>query len=256
MMLVSALTRLRCELALRAWINARSGSVLRILSLHRVIDPQGPLTASDHADLARGCLSLPTFEAGLEYLLKHYRILPLSDCVRLIREGRDMPANAVVLTFDDGFRDVVHNAFPRMQAKGVPFTVFLTTGWVDARDGIMCREEVRDLAERGGDQITWGAHGVTHRRLTGLTPEDAEQEIVDSRAAIQAMTGRTVSTFCYPDGKHDEITLRILKRHGFDAACATGRRLNYAPFDVLALQRIPFEEEPLPRFAFRVAGRV
>ena len=86
----------------------------------------------------------------------------------MIRDGRAMPGNAVILTFDDGFRDVLKNAFPLLKAQGVPFTVFLTTGWIETRDGIMRKEEVRKLAEQGGDQITWGAHGVTHRRLTEL----------------------------------------------------------------------------------------
>jgi len=58
----------------------------------------------------------------------------LADLVSKIRERKPIPANAVALTFDDGYRDNYEVAFPILQKYGVPATIFLTTSFIDQKD--------------------------------------------------------------------------------------------------------------------------
>jgi peptidoglycan/xylan/chitin deacetylase (PgdA/CDA1 family) len=81
-----------------------------------------------------------------------------------------------------------------------------------------------------------------------------EGEIIVSRDEMQERLGRKVDVFCYPDGKYSEEVKEALRRNGYIAACATGRDLNHGDVDVFGLKRIPFEREPMPRFAVRIAG--
>ena len=118
---------------------------------------------------------------------------------------------------------------------------------------MLSREEIAALA--GDPLVSWGAHSVSHRLLTEIGLAEAEREISGSKTALEAMIGRPVRLFCYPDGKTNEEIKRLVAGHGFEAACATGRRLNPGKPDLFALQRIPFVQEPLERFAFRMAGR-
>ena len=41
-----------------------------------------------------------------------------------------LPANVVVITFDDGYADTLRQAQPRLAAAGVPATLFLATAFV------------------------------------------------------------------------------------------------------------------------------
>lgn len=239
----------------RDGVNARLGSPLRILSGHRVIDESTGLSDDDAIALRQGCLSLSSCRERLDYLRRSYEILSLDHVVKILQGGKGLPPNAIVMTFDDGYCDIYASLYPLMKVRRIPFTVFLTSGWI-GRPGKLTEEQVRKMAGDRDAGITWGAHGVSHKDLSVLSPAEAEAEIVESKRTVEQLVGRAVKCFCYPDGKHNEMTESLLRKHGFAAACATGRRLNAPPIDLFALQRIPFEKEPLWRFALRVAGRV
>jgi peptidoglycan/xylan/chitin deacetylase (PgdA/CDA1 family) len=65
-------------------------------------------------------------ERHLEFLKRHYRIVPLAALV----DG-DPPDFSVVITFDDGFRSVHSNALPLLAARNVPATCYLVTDVID-----------------------------------------------------------------------------------------------------------------------------
>ena len=236
-------------------VNRRHGNPLRILSGHRVIDETSILTDMDRRDLARGCLTRRSFEAGVQYLSRAYRLVSLDEVVRGLNAGEPLPVNAVVLTFDDGYRDLFVHVYPFLTERRVPFTVFLTTGWI-GRPGYLGEKEIRQMAADDRSRISWGAHGVTHGDLSTMTRSEAGQEISESKQAVERLIGRTVNCFCYPDGKYSGEVKQLLSQNGFAVACATGRRLNAGRIDPFELQRIPFEKEPFWRFALRVAGRM
>ena len=251
--MTDALFRLQVWRLYRTYVNRCLRNAVRILSAHRVIDADGQLTEEDKKDLDRGCLSLETLALALQHLKQHYTPVALDAYVSALQLGQAPPTNAVILTFDDGFRDVYENALPLLQKHSIPFTVFLTTDFVGHKADMMTVEQVKAMA--GNALVGWGAHGVTHRLLTSLPSAEAEEEIAQSLDKVAEWTGRPVSLFCYPDGAYTPAIQNMLAQRGVMGACTTGRQLNSGSIDRLALQRIPFEEEPLPRFALRVAGR-
>jgi peptidoglycan/xylan/chitin deacetylase (PgdA/CDA1 family) len=240
----------------RRFANRRHGHPVRILSGHRVINEAGPLSDRDRADLARGCLMLSDFIERVLHLRDRYAVLSLDECVADLLRGIEPPESTVILTFDDGCRDVYANAWPVLLRYELPFAIFLTTTLVGSGPLWMEEAEIREMAEKGRGLITWGAHGVTHTPLTELPLEAAEREIAESRTAVERLVGAPVRFFSYPDGKHDDRLRALLMKHGFEGACVTGRAMNFGQVDPFALKRIPFESEPFARFAFRVAGRV
>jgi len=70
----------------------------------------------------------------LAYLTRHYEIIPLNRLVDCLITGNKVPKNSVVLTFDDGFRDNMTNAFPILQKYNVPATIFVVTGSLTSGD--------------------------------------------------------------------------------------------------------------------------
>src|SRR5205814_9151440 len=65
------------------------------------------------------------FDAHLNFLLRHYRTVPLDVLERGAPGDR-----AVVITFDDGYASVYANAFPPRPRLALPRTVHLRTLYV------------------------------------------------------------------------------------------------------------------------------
>jgi peptidoglycan/xylan/chitin deacetylase (PgdA/CDA1 family) len=103
--------------ALGRRLGKRDGAL--ILYGHRVSD--------DDEGYLQG-LKPEWLEQQLAYLTRHYEVIPLRTLVECFEQKRPVPQRSVVLTFDDGFRDNLTNAFPILQKYGVPATIFVVTG--------------------------------------------------------------------------------------------------------------------------------
>ena len=121
---------------------------------------------------------------------------------------------------------------------------------LDVRDRRMTWTEVSELTTDA--HYTIGAHTVEHLFLPAQTDDVLMSELVESRAALERVTGSTVETLAYPFGAVDERTVRAARAAGFRLAvtCADGGVL--ASDDRLALPRVEVTEEPLERFVARV----
>jgi peptidoglycan/xylan/chitin deacetylase (PgdA/CDA1 family) len=89
-----------------------------VLMYHRV---GAPLV--DPWELA---VSPQNFARQIEVLTKARDIVPLQWLAQRLREGRP-PRNAVAITFDDGYADVLQNGVPTLRRMNCPATVFVTT---------------------------------------------------------------------------------------------------------------------------------
>jgi peptidoglycan/xylan/chitin deacetylase (PgdA/CDA1 family) len=115
-----------------------------ILMYHRVATPMvDPWGLAVHPD---------RFSAHMEMLRKHRTPLPMSEVVRRLQDGT-LPDNAVAVTFDDGYVDNVSDARPRLDATGVPATIFLVADaigqtrefwWDEVARGILGRRDALD----------------------------------------------------------------------------------------------------------------
>jgi peptidoglycan/xylan/chitin deacetylase (PgdA/CDA1 family) len=122
-MVASALFASRASHVLNACLSSR----LTVLTYHRIansIEPSfegyGP-TVSATAD---------AFARQIAFLDAHCHVVSLSAVVDAIRGVRELPARAVLITFDDGYRDNIDIALPQLAARGLPAAVFLATDQV------------------------------------------------------------------------------------------------------------------------------
>lgn len=65
------------------------------------------------------------FAAQIAYLARRHRIVGLERVIAACHGEDELPANAVVLTFDDGYQDHYSNAFPILRKAGVTGTFFV-----------------------------------------------------------------------------------------------------------------------------------
>jgi len=92
-----------------------------ILMYHRIAD-----VAVDPWGL---CVTPRHFIEQLEVMRRYAHPLSLRQLVQAQREGK-IPPHAVVVTFDDGYADNLHQARPLLEHANVPATVFLTSGQI------------------------------------------------------------------------------------------------------------------------------
>jgi O-antigen/teichoic acid export membrane protein/peptidoglycan/xylan/chitin deacetylase (PgdA/CDA1 family) len=76
------------------------------------------------------CTPPGQFDRQMAHIAARYRPLSLDDVVERLREGRPLPADGVVVTFDDGYADNYDLAAPILLKHGVPATFFVTSEWV------------------------------------------------------------------------------------------------------------------------------
>lgn len=74
------------------------------------------------------------FTADLEYLLRYYKPVSVSDVIQSISANKKLPGNTFLLTFDDGLREVSEVIAPILQKKGIPAVFFINPGFLDNKE--------------------------------------------------------------------------------------------------------------------------
>ncbi len=65
-------------------------------------------------------LSLERFDRQLDHIQKHYTPVAVEDLIEAVESPSvQLPPNAILLTFDDGYTDHFLNAFPMLDARGI-----------------------------------------------------------------------------------------------------------------------------------------
>jgi peptidoglycan/xylan/chitin deacetylase (PgdA/CDA1 family) len=105
------------------------GIPLVIPYYHMVCDEQVP-----HVKHLYRYRDVRQFTKDLDFFLSHYEPVTLEDLFQHLNGNRSLPKRSLLLTFDDGFREMYDVVAPILKAKGVPATFFLTTGFIDNVD--------------------------------------------------------------------------------------------------------------------------
>lgn len=220
----------------------------RLPNVHRLAQPH--LTADELA-------------FALDWLKRRFAFLTPEEFVLGHRSG-------VLLTFDDGFANNLHNALPLLHSFECPALFFVSIqhvtnprdwlGFVrvqaehvwggvnhvpeavarDMYDGL----SVSELREFAADPwVTIGSHGVTHDVLTECTDEGLMSELQESRSFLENVTGSPVHYFAYPRGLYDARVAGQTEATGYRAAFA---------IDSIGLSRPDYE---IPRVGIYQADR-
>jgi peptidoglycan/xylan/chitin deacetylase (PgdA/CDA1 family) len=97
-------------------------SQVAILMYHRI--------CLDRDSWSLGPLSPREFERQVGYFCRNYELLSIDQLVSYIRQGKSLPEKALVITFDDGYKDNYLYAYPVLKKYRIPATIFLATGYV------------------------------------------------------------------------------------------------------------------------------
>lgn len=113
-----------------AYRRTAAGNRPVILMYHRVLDRM-----EDDIDYSPDGMTLSTdiFDMQMEYLSRHYDVVPLTELIRILDGPGAARPNLCSITFDDGWKDVYDNAYPVLRKYGLSATIFLTTEYVEGK---------------------------------------------------------------------------------------------------------------------------
>ena len=226
-----------------------------ILMYHQVSD-------APHTRFLKYTVTGRAFAAQMKWLAANdYSTIDLPTLLARRRGGAPIPERAVVITFDDGFRECATVAAPAMEAHGFSATFFLVAGlmgdssrWLVTERGIefpiMSWDDARRL-ERAGHRCE--SHSVTHPRLAELSPEACRNELSRARAILEDELGHPVRHLAYPFGSENQQVRDVAAECGYDTACTVTIGISAAGDDVYALPRVPvLGTDSLLDFASRI----
>jgi len=188
------------------------------------------------------------FEQQLDYLADNgFTVWPLPKALEHLNASQPLPDKTVVITFDDAYLSVYTEAFPRLQARGFPFTVFVATDPVDqgyAR--YMSWEQLRELKAAG---VTIANHSAGHEHLVQReTGEDQtiwlariRESLQQAQKRLEDELGETPMLLAYPYGEYDQQILTLVEQLGYTAFGQQSGAIGYDS-DRRQLPRYPINE--------------
>jgi len=178
-------------------------------------------------------IALDDFERQMTHLANnHFNVINASELADYLANGKELPPKTVVLTFDDGYKSFFDLAYPVLQKHGFPATAYLFINGLAKPDDL---DRAKGMLAKGLVEI--GSHGVTHRMLPLLDPEEITWELVSSKQQLEAEFGVPVETFCYPVGAITEAIVTETAAAGYTAAVATAYQRGQFPYGNRYIQR-------------------
>lgn len=110
-------------------LDARRGNLLRVLTYHRVCDPQPGV-------YGRVTVTPREFQRQMAFLAAQYRVISMADLLKAYRNDESLPPRAVLITFDDAYTDFATAAWPILQRYDLPVTLFVPTAFPDCPERI------------------------------------------------------------------------------------------------------------------------
>jgi len=228
-----------------------------------------PILAYHHVNPLPGDMVTITpehFEAQMAFLSRGgYRSLFIEELLDWMAGKIVLDRKAVVLTFDDGYRDNYRFAYPIMKKFGIRATIFLVTGWAGEKradegpDRIYSHRECRELSEAGQAgpmALSWPEarrleeeglvriESHTHHHIKNLFADATalRDSLGFSQAAFQKHLAKKSTCLCWPGGRYNDASLALAREFGFTSCCTTERGLNRPGSDPWRLKRITVKD--------------
>jgi len=159
------------------------------------------------------------FAQQMQYLSSHdYTPITLDKLAAIFAGKAHAPAKPIVLTFDDGYKDLFTTAFPILRRHGFHAVSFVITGFVGWH-GYVSWKDIKHMQASG--LISFEAHTVHHTYLPAVSYQQALDELTTSKKTLQAETGSPVNFLAYPDGATDATIESAVQKAGYVGALGT-----------------------------------
>lgn len=192
-------------------VNALADGTSGVILLYHHVSDSTPASTS---------ISPAQLREHLSYLKEHHQVISLKTLIDAIQTGQSLPDNAVVITFDDGYRNILENGHPILQAFGFPYTIFINPNQIGERRDQLTWDEVKQMSQQG---VLFANHTLDHAHMLQRTPNETDEDwlarrkadIVKAEALIEQHVGYSLKYFAYPYGEFNRALSKMLDNMGF-----------------------------------------
>jgi peptidoglycan/xylan/chitin deacetylase (PgdA/CDA1 family) len=157
----------------------------------------------------------------LKYLSAHnFHTITFDDIDNALNGRILLPANPILITFDDGWRSFYSKAFPLLRKYGMKATSFIITNYPDQKHPEYLHwEQIAEMAASG--LIDFEAHTKSHPYLTRYTGVSLADELRRSKDDLELHLKKPVHWFAYPYGDYNSSVVKAVEDAGFFGAVTT-----------------------------------
>ena len=203
-------------------------------------------------------LDADVFDAHLEHLAAHHRVLSLDDAVDALASGTD--TRGVVITFDDGTTDFADVAVPLLVKHRLPATLYAATRFIDEQVEFpwgappISWSALREACSTG--LVTVGSHTHSHWLMDRLAPAAIGGDLDRSIELIGEHLGAAPQHFAYPKALPGSAHAEVAVRRRFRSAALAASRVNRPSHtDLHRVWRTPVQRsDGLDFFAAKAGG--
>lgn len=195
------------------------------------------------------CVSVARFSSHMHMLAHNgWQAVNISDFFSWLDGGLELPKQAFLLTFDDGFLSVHEHAAPVLKELGWPATVFLVSQLIGQQDTwcvtsnpngvtypLMDSFHISELRAQG---FSFQSHTRSHADLLTLNDRALYDQLAGAREDLQTLLGERVDYLAYPYGRYDDRILFAARSVGYRAAFSVQPGFNRRDIDRFRLRRL------------------
>jgi len=198
---------------------------LPILYIHQVVPVPldiGTWTSNAEQAFLLQSVTVCAFDAQLNWLQQHgyHTVLP-RDLAAFWDGGAALPANPIILSFDDGSPDWYTTVLPMLQEHGFTAEFYTTL------DHVGSRITWAQLAEMVAAGMGIGGHDVNHIQLAGPVPpvsqDQMRYQVTNVKEVLQDQLGILVDSMAYVGGGYDDTLMTIVQQAGYSTARSINR---------------------------------
>ncbi len=177
-----------------------------------------------------------------------YHTLSLPEYLDIINGKSKQPQKAILITFDDGYRNNLEYAYPLLKEFGWQATFFITGNMIDGageenEKGVLQKMTLPELHSLDPAVVQLGIHGYVHEDMSRLTLQENGAVLRNAVKAFDTGGLSYYKVWAYPygkrPGKNSTAIKKIMADSGFKAAFRIGNQVSaIPPRDLFEIKRI------------------
>ncbi len=177
-------------------------------------------------------------EAQIKWIQDNgYTIVPLKEVVAYLQGKRaSLPAKAVVITVDDGWKSAYTYLLPLAKKYNIPVTLFIYPQTISSGQNAMNWEELKEMQQSQLFDIQ--AHTYSHPNLSpDAYAAYVKKELTSSKEILEKKMGTKVTLLAWPFGIYNSDLEKQAADAGYDMAFTIDARTANKSFRPMAQPR-------------------
>lgn len=198
--------------------------------------------------LGKDVISPYEFESDLKFLSENnFNTITMSDLINYVYDGKELPENPIILSFDDGYLSTYKYVFPLLKEYNMKIVLsvigkstddFTRVKEEDINYSHLTWNQILEMVDSGLVEIQNhsynlhsncnGRYGCCQMKNEGFSDyeEFLEEDLMKLQSKVEAVINKSPSTFTYPFGRYNNDTESIVKKLGFKATLSVTYGIN------------------------------